>query len=857
MGLFSSKKKVYVSSTAYNMAGEFDLRPNYLKTTMFRGIMTNAPSLGEHIVDGQFAGPNIDQRLFFRWARSYYPEGAVSGQISNYQNLNASQVVTASSAITVPVGEDLQVVMAFLDDGEMSYWAERHILEHDPDLFQTNWLSDYNDVTGELNILYEDLTEESVAVPDFNPDSTYLYVYYNTVTGSETTPYVVDSTTSDQTTRPDDTDFAQDSILNTVVTETLQDGDPVTTRNEDVTDYEEVLLKDVNMGTVNNAQVVEHHRLTIWKRHRVIETTTDYEEIEVYFDSQLEISETTSGDTGNRQLFIYEIGSGNVALDNLKVEGTAFQEFFPIIPLRRDNKPIDHDDYSDDFTQFKKAYQKSIGGKIGDILESIEDNESIDDIDHCFLTFGPEINTEHREGKRYTYEFFKTLMAEQTATITDVTNWQSSQSYADYQTELAAWEQAQESFLNPAYGDPRPEHVSYVIPDFSTLSIKSTNEGLSIPYDTKLEWMAIGESTGTGLGKVDAKMNDFWWEVMPDTLDPNYMSSSNDHDNTAIFFLGGEQVTVNHVRLYWQKTDSTYSYLDVYGMRHINKVYDGKTVEITAKEGIEDTDESGFVVPMHYGTMKKLPLVWLNELGVQNRILVFNSYQVVKQKWWQRGIFKILFAIVIAVVSALIFPGAIGLLGSHLAVGTSLGFTGTAALVAGAVVNAIAAIALSQVLSSVSIAVFGEKFGGLIAAIAGFVIGNMAGSFHAGNGFTMNWGTLTRADVLLGITDTVAKGVQGYVSGELTDLAAEMEEIAEEHDAQMDEISELFMELGYSGVAVDPLMWTQQENSGKSFESSDTFIQRTLLTGSDIAELTLTMVTDFTELSLTLPEPIA
>lgn len=857
MGLFSSKKKTYVSSTAYNMAGEFALRPNYLNTTMFRGITTNASSLGEHIVDGQFTGPNIDQRLFFRWARSHYPEGAVSGQISNYQNLNAAQVVTASSAITVPVGEELQVVLAFLDEGEMSYWAERHILEFEPDLYQTSWLSDYNDATGELNILYEDMSEEVVAVPDFNTDSTYLYVYYNTVTGSETTPYVVDSTTSDEATRPDDTDFVQDSIVNTVVTETLQDGDPVTTRDEDVTDYVEVLLKDVNMGTVDTAQVVEHHRLTIWKRHRVIETATDYEEIEVYYDSQLETSETTSGDTGNRQLFIYEIGSGNVALDNLKGADVTLQEFFPIIPLRHYDKPIDHADYSDDFAQFKKAYQKSIGGKIEGILESIEDTESISDVDHCFLTFGPEINTEHREGKRYTYEFFKALMSEQTATITDVNNWASSQSYADYQTELEEWQQAQSNFSDPDYGATRPIHVSYAIPIFSTLTIKSTNEGLNIPYDTKLEWMAIDESTGSGLGKVGAKKNDFWWEVMPDVLDPNYVAPSGTYDNAAVYFLGAAQVTVNHVRLYWQKTDSTYSYLDVYGMRHINKVYDGKTVEITAKEGIEDTDESGFVVPMHYETMKKLPLSWLNELSVQNRILVFNSYQVVKQRWWQRGIFKIIFAIVIAVVAALIFPGVVGLLGSHLAVGASLGFTGTAALVAGAVANAIAAIVLSQVISGVSVAVFGEKWGGLIAAIAAFVIGSMANSFHAGNGFTMNWGTLARADVLLGFTDALTKGVQGYVSGEITDLTAEMESIAEEHDAQMQEISELFMELGYSGVEVDPLMWTQQENSGKSFESSDTFIQRTLLTGSDIAELTLTMVADFSELSLTLPEPIA
>lgn len=859
MGLFSSKRQVFVSSTAYNMAGEFALRPNYLKTTMFRGVMTNAFSLGEHIVEGQFSGPNIDQRTFFRWARSYYPEGAVSGQISGYQNVNAAEEIISASVITVPPDEDLQIVMSFLDDGEMSYWAERYILANHPELYETVWLSDYDDATGQLHILYEDLSEEFVAVSDFDPEATYLYAYYNTVFDAEPTPYVVDSTTSDEETRPDDTGFTQDTYSETTTTVTLQDGDPISTRNEDVTDYTEVLLKDVNMGTVNNAQVVEHHRLTIWKRHRVVETSPDYEEIEEYYDSQLEISETRSGDTSNRQLFIYKIGSGNVILDNLETSTTTLQEFFPIIPLRRHNKAIDHEDYSDDFAQFKKAYQKGIGGKIEDILASIEDTESIDDIDHCFLTFGPEINTEHKEGKRYIYEFLKALMAEQVASIEDFNTWANSQTYTEFQAELQSWYDGQDDFSDPSYGTTRPEHVSYPMPDFTSLEIKSTNQGLDIPYDTRIEWLAIDENTGSGVAKEGAQKNELWWEVMPDVEDPNYIppGATDDEWNMAAYFVGIPQITINHVRLYWQRSDSSYSYIDVYGMKHINKVYEGRTVEITAKQGIEDNDESGFIMPMHYPTMKKLPLVWLNELAVQNRVLVFNSYQVVKQRWYQRGIFKIVFAIVIAVVGALIFPGSVGLLGSHLSVGTSLGFTGTAALVAGAVVNAIAAIALSQALSTAAVAIFGEKWGGVVAAIAGFVIGNMASNFHTTGNFAINWGTLSRADVILSLTDAVAKGVQGFVSGEIGELVESMAKLSEEHDAEMEEISELFMELGYSGIEIDPLMWIQQENSGKSFESSDTFIQRTLLTGSDIAELTMTMVTDFTDLSLTLPEPIA
>lgn len=852
MGLFSSTKKVYVSSTAYNMAGEFALRPNYLKTSLFKERYTNASSLGGYLVDEQFKGPGMDQKLFFRWAKNDYPEGEVSGQISNYQNLSSAQTVVAASAISISPAEELQIAMSFLDDAEIHYWAERHILDNYPSLFDTNWVSDYEDSSGKLKIVYADASEELVAVPDYNRQSTYLYVYYNTLTGTVTSPYVLDSTTSNEPSRPDDTGFTQDSITNTTVTETLQDGDPVTTRQETVTDYEEVMSKTVYLGQQGTALVTEEHRLTIWKRHRIIETAPDYEEIEMYYDSQLEISTITSDDTSNRNLFIYEIDTGNVALDGLKVDGTTFQEFFPIIPLRHYNKPISHADFVSDYTQFKKAYRKSIGSKIEDILESIEDNANIDDVDHCFLVFGAEINTEHREGLRYIYEFFKSLLTEQTATETDVLNWANSQSYADYQSELADWLTAQDDPSDPDFGSARPQHVTYDVPNFSKLDIKSVSSSISIPYDTSIEWLSIAETVSTGVGKVGAKVNELWWEVQPDITDP-----SEGEGEIAQFFGSARTSSVNHVRLYWQKTANTYVYLDVYGMSHINRVYNGKAVIITAKEGIEDSDESGFIIPMHYPTIKKIPLVWLNELGIQNRVLVFNSYQVVKQRWWQRGVFKLLFAVVIAVIAALVMPTSVGLLGSHLSVGSSLGFTGTSALIAGAVVNAIAAIAVSAALTEAATSAFGEEWGGVIAAIAGLVIGNVVGSFHTQGEFAIHWGTMSKADVLLGMTDALSKGVQGYVKSELSDISEQLEKITEDYENQIEDISELFAQLGYSGIVVDPLLWMEQQNSNKSFESSDTFIKRTLLTGSDIAELTLTMVSDFAELSLTLPEPIA
>jgi hypothetical protein len=188
-----------------------------------------------------------------------------------------------------------------------------------------------------------------------------------------------------------------------------------------------------------------------------------------------------------------------------------------------------------------------------------------------------------------------------------------------------------------------------------------------------------------------------------------------------------------------------------------------------------------------------------------------------------------------------------------------MGFTAgsTAAIVAGATANAIAAIVLTQVISTVSVELFGEKWGRIIAAIVTVMVGNMASSYHQTGSFAMDWGKFMRVDNLIAMTDSVATGVQGYAANEVSDIQEDMAEAKEEYEDDVQSIIERMENLGYSGVELDPLIYIQQDNlddRNVTSEPSEIFLRRTLLTGSDIAEMTHALIDEFVEISLKLPE---
>jgi hypothetical protein len=887
MGLFSSTTKIYVASTAYNMAGEEYSRINYLKTTVAQGVLTNVPSIAASIVNAQLNGPIMSQRTFLRWSDNNYPGGQLTGSTSSRQLITESNDDAIKSFLATPEEGVIEIALAFIDNADISFFAEKYFLQNNYSLYETNWKSDYMDQSGELKIIYEDGSEDSISVPEFNQQSDYLYVYYNGIAQIEWEEFVTQDKIYEQNSPPDTSGWVEENYLtwdtlitlNTTVTTVDRTTDPDTEsssssdRQETAQSFDGVYSHITDNGYTDDSQIEkfkEGQEIHVWKRYRIntVETvdnsdpdqtvTTQREEIQNYWDSQLKTRDGRQYAGRKDDMFIYEMGSGNASLDALQEVRVTIPEFYPFIPLRYNNLYINESPYGVDFPKYQEAYEKSTGGDIRDILTSIDDNPSVGDIDHAFLTFGVELNTEEREGRRYTYEFMKTLRVSQNDGYSGIPNWEENNEYFVYYADYTDWSKDQLDSGSPRYGQPAPTAVPFPSPRISKLDLKNTNDAATVKFNTSIEWVFITESSGVGQGKAGAVLNDFWWENF-DTIQISTESLEAYKTKAAEKGLKISAEGVTHSRLYWQVSDSNYSYLDLFGMVHVNMIYKGKSVRISTKEALDDEDVTGFVVPMHYPTVKNIPLTWSNELAKSNKIIILNSYEVVKTRWYEKGIFKVIIAVILAVIVALIFPPAAGLLGPNAFVGASMGYAAgsTAAIVAGAAANAIAAIFLTQAISTVSVELFGEKWGKLIASIVTVMVAGMASNYHQTGNFAMDWGKFMRVDNLIGMTDSVATGVQGYAADEVSSIQEDMEDAKEEYEDDVQSIIKRMEELGSSGVDLDPLMFVQQDNSDNrnvTSEPSENFLRRTLLTGSDIAEMTHAMIDDFVEISLTLPE---
>jgi hypothetical protein len=883
MGLFKSKKKIYVASTPYNLAGPLADRMSYLKSTVARSLLmrTTKTSLGQSIVEYQFAGPSFSQRRFFRWAQTNYTKGMLSGRISNRRNADAEIV---ARHIPKPPGQMVYVQAAQIDSADFVYWVERHLMRNRPERFAENWMADVNNA-GLVTITYPDQTTEQFTLgSDYNRNATYLFAYYYTGSVVSGGIWNYGEWVREDGTRPDtdlydlmatedysETVLLSESVIITI-TEDGEEPETTVTETRSETFFEGVSeVYEKTWTGLKNPEVLivtsDITRISVKSRPRLVtdvvvnevvsgttttRTETRTQRMETIWDHKTDVLEdiVLEDIDGKLDLFIYRLGSGIRALDLLRVETTPKMEFFPIIPLRLDNKSIRHSSFSADFPLYKKAYKKSIGQEIDEVLDAIEENEKIGDIDYAYLVHGVELNTKERQGLRYIYQFFKEASRSQISSWGQLDSWISTTltSFNTITESRNAWEDEVYTETGVATGVISPPMMTRTVPNQSSILFR-TPASSNLDYQVTLSWASIQEGSGSGLGKVGAKKNDLWWGSPGTAFTINDLRLSPKGAEAAGTSFDG-------LRLYWQYEDDAYRYLDIRGLFHDNMVYGGKSVVITGKEALEDEDESGFIIPLHYPTLQRMPVVQANELAASARLIVFNSYVVKKIRWYQRGIFRFIFMILITVI---FFPAGIGLLGAHAAVGFNLlGLTGIAGLVAGVVINSIAAIVLTTLISKGAIAIFGEKLGGIIAAIVTFFTFQFVMNFHMTGSWAFNFADMLRADNLLRLTNVIGDGVEAWARGEMARLQTRYEEMSADYNDMIREIERRSMELlGSSGVYLDPLQLLEMSsNSTRHGESSATFLERTLLKGSDVAEISFVGIRDFVDLTLQLPEAI-
>lgn len=566
-------------------------------------------------------------------------------------------------------------------------------------------------------------------------------------------------------------------------------------------------------------------------------------------------------------LYTYRMGSGTVVLDALASTSTNQTEFFPVLPLRIDNAAITDPAYEDEYAAITKAFRKlsSNNSQLDALLTLIDEHENKADMDYASIMFGASLNTEDNASKAYLYTFFENLIASQTSSKQDFElyiagNRTRNASYLAYQRWLTNNEDSN-GYL-PDYGVSSPTTFNGRVKP-QTSELRLTTPGIS--HDVRISWNYVNETQHAGnartfdgdISRIDTlgrlKVGEYWvysgTDISTEGVDISAAIKDGAYDDISTGSYGRTYIFYQHSRY-------LYSKLEIVGLIHKNYVYNSTAVTITAAEALADTAESGFLIPLHYPTLKEMGLTKAAQMSTANSYLVINAYKVVTIPWWQKGIFRILLMIAIVVLSVLVNPAGMaamgGIFGTNLAVGTFLGVTAsvTTAVIAGAITNAVAAMVVSSIVSSAAIAAFGEKNGAVIGAIASMFVLNMTASYFQTGSFSFDLSSIIHPDNLLRLTSTASDLYGKWLYGDTLEIQDQMKLDQEEYEAELKKIEKLSEEiLGMTNPEIVPILLTNDEHFG---ESRETFLGRTLLTGSDIAQIQSSLITNYAELTLKL-----
>lgn len=851
MGLFSRKKTISVSSVVYNLAGPEADRPDYLKSLVTNKVISGSKSsMSETINKGLLNGPGIRLRHLPRWAEvSGYNDlvGLSSGTIEVGNSIDDAVL---AGAIPHAVDETVVLQSSEISRADFEYWAEQYVLENHPSLFGSAWVADYLEAAGEIKIVYEDLSVETFTPVSFDPLAQYLYASYNltkpgTVGPVETgdviflgsgvafpdisgwtqeslveTPSTLSLMTLVETTvtysdaRPEE--YSSSVSYNTAsYTESHGEWSQQTYMGQAATGNRTYSIKEIQYQDVTGSEVVGSYDESSTDETiagGVIKTTTvstTITELELTRSYRTDTQEIVHKEWLPLQYLIYKYQDGQPELDAFFSLSDNMGTFFPFIPVRLNNQFISDNFLPAVYEGARKALKKATGTKLDALIEKVADNESLGDIDYAYAVFGVSLNVEEHACRKYLYRFFKTLLEAQP--VPDALgDWEIAMEAAiTSNTAWNQWKEAQWDASNLLFGSPEPVLLPY--PPLPNYSVHVTSGAMPVMnYDMLIQWAGIKEETGLGLKKVGAKYGDLWFEI---GITDSYEMFSYGADDQLVPVA---PITVEHVTLYWQETNNSWKSLKLSGLKHRNMIYGGKSVDITAKEALADADESGFIIPLHDEIYRSMSLVDSTQMSTACCFMVFNCYTVTKQKWYQTILFKII-----------VFLVQVKLYG---------------------LVSALTTAAVTVVIEKVAVAIFGDKLGGIIAAAVNIAIANSPDGLTNTDMATI-FGNMMKAENLIKLSMAVGDGVAGYLRDSAMEKVQETQTMLEAYADKMAYIDKLFEEnIGYGRGILDPTMLTNSIGR-MTPETMDNFLNRTLMTGSEIAELSMNMIDRFPEMT--------
>lgn len=877
MGLFSGKTKVYVASSVYNLAGDIKDRANYMKTTVISSMLTGNFAMSDTINRSYLNGPGIRMRLFSSWSKDKYDPyiGMAGGTIGVIASIDPAVV---SSQIPVNTGSTVHIQSATIGFGDFQEWCDQYVYENLPSRINERFDIDINEDTNLITMTSLDGGSPVSFVPyNFEQGSLYLYAdYFVYKSGQVDPPEVGPVRTYDNeddlpstllwtTISKDNTPETTRLSKRVTVTATYSDGRPTETSTTDsYSDYTwDSYIKVYKRGfssSPNESTIVIDNRVMTHKKIgqtrtdnssssedidigggiiKTVKTDVAQEYLATLYTSQSVTNNTTITAAGAPRMLIYKRGDGNAVLDTLFETEETDNRFYPFIPIRDDETWIEEN--QDMYSLCKKAMKKATGGKLPDVIKSLKDNDKIGDIQFIYGAFGCSLNSPENTAKEYIYRFFNMATA---AFPTDPR-------YPTMEAVIAGYEEANKQAEAYAKwwadntGGGSVTSTPPPLPEYPTIPRRSfrvySDKGYK--YDMTIAWSFVFETSHSGQGWPGAKQSELKSRYAGDvTL-----------NQIAYRVVAGESLVESTIptvlqeyELLWQTSATTYKRLRLFGLVHSNRVYKNKYVNIDVAEAMSDLDESGFIIPLHTNIYRSMSLTHSTQLSTACTYLVMNSYKKVKEKWYATSAFKVVVIVVAIVISAFSFgAGGAGILGAYGTVGAALGFTGLAALIVGAIANTIAAIVLISIIQAGSIALFGDKLGAIIGAVASVVAMSAGTALATGSTISGSFGSMMNATNIAQLTSSVGNGISKYINATTMETIRKTESIMQQYTVDSRAVQDKYEELFGSGSMgkLDPMDFVNTE-------SLDIFLTRTLLTGSDIADMSLNMISSFGDLTL-------
>jgi len=863
-------KVVTVSSSVYNMAGDIKKRPNVLKSVIVGHVLQdNGATITNTISGAYLTGGGIKLRNFYKWAEDSGYNAAIGGTSSAIRIQDSVSESTLAAQIPTLPNQTVYIDNWIIQRNNPLPSATNYIKGNYPLRIEEDWEAEYIISTGEIQVTFPNNDVVSYVPTDFVLNTDYLFLYYtveasnfdgSTVIGNVTEltsisefPSTVGWDVVSETTEPNTSVTLVQTITETLV---YSDGRPnevssstnnfsatytkidnrykketylggTATEVKTRTDY--LFNQQLGEAVDDTPVVVTDPPVSIGGGVSYVRTTSTVDQsLEVIISTKVDEYTEVSLARASGNVYIYPYGSGNLVLDEAFTPGTDAGTFFSFIPLRINNVPVDQTHNPSIYEWSKRAYRKSTGtNKINTILKDLKDNPDIADIDYAYLVFGVSLNTIDNSAKEYLYRFFKMLL-DNNGGNSQIANELAAQVVADQtKADNLDWWTAQSTPESGVYGlINRVARTNTVLPKLNSITIGSNNNPV-MNYNITISWQGITEQFGTGLAKANAKVGEVWVGTPP------------------------EPATIPGITFIWQVTATAWKAITVNGLTHTNRIYDGKSVIITGSEALADIEESGFIIPMHVGVFRQMSLVSSTQLSTAAMYLVINTYQVRKKKWYERGWFKvflIIVMIVIAVYTGGFSANGMGILGSNAAVGSALGLSGASAAIVGAAANAVAAAVLMAIIQKAAIKLFGEKWGLILGAIIGIGVST----------FLMSGGSFSKMlspQNVLKMTMAGGDAYKDYLVKKTGNVIRDSEKLMADYKKQMKEINQKYIdEFGSGGrIVLDPIaLLERMDDRNTNFETSEQFINRTLLLGSDIVELSNNRVSEFTDISLTL-----